>query len=111
MEQRIYFGDKNNNMENGIGTYGARPYYDEEVQDYVYGHRYAGQFKNNNATGIGVKSWMAENLDDPSEGEVYCGEFLNNKRHGMGYWRKPSGATYIGNFENGNIYGHVECRK
>mgnify|MGYP001285651294 CR=1 FL=1 len=80
---RNYIGDYVDGNEHGIGMYEAR------IRNKIPLHKYAGQFNNNKAEGIGVKSY--------SNGkEIYCGGYKNNERNGLGYWKLPSGAIFVG---------------
>ena len=87
---RTYIGDYLGEKEHGVGMY--------EVHDT--GQKYAGQFNENKAEGIGVKTWCFNANPDPSIIEIYCGQYINNKRHGIGFWRFPTGASFIGEFRD-----------
>ena len=90
---RNYIGDYVDGKEHGIGMYETRISYDTKQDIYEPLHRYVGQFDNNKAEGIGIKSYY--------EGkEIYCGEYKNDKRNGIGYWKYPSGAIFVGEHKN-----------
>ncbi|MBI1250849.1 MAG: TIR domain-containing protein [Alphaproteobacteria bacterium] len=86
------------------------------------GHRYEGEFKNNNREGLGVFYWhggtsdgdlyaggfhagdssgsgvhnFAQNENNKAGSLRYEGEWLNDKRHGYGVYTWRSGALYLG---------------
>ena len=82
-EDRSYVGNYLNGKEHGIGMQISR---NGE-------HKCASEFKHNNVHGIGIKLYNKQN-------EIYCGEYKNNKRNGVGYWKLPTGAIFVGNYEN-----------
>ena len=83
---RNYIGDYVDGNEHGIGTYESR------IIDNIPNHKYAGQFNDNKAEGIGIKLY--------GHGGKYCGGYKNNKPHGLGYWKLPSGAIFIGEYKD-----------
>jgi len=84
---RNYIGDYVDGNEHGIGMYEAR------IRNNTPLQRYAGQFNDNKAEGIGIKLYDKGN-------EIYCGEFKNNKRNGLGYWKLPTGAIFVGEYKD-----------
>ena len=84
---RNYVGDHVGGREHGVGMYETRFIYKTPL------HRYAGQFNDNKAEGIGIK------LYDEGK-EIYCGEYKNNERNGSGYWKLRTGATFVGEFKD-----------
>jgi hypothetical protein len=89
--KRNYTGDYVDGKEHGIGMYESK-----FNSNGVPTHRYAGQFNNNKAEGIGIKTYVKE---------MYCGEFKNNERNGIGYWILPTNASFIGEHKNAIIDG------
>ena len=87
---KIYDVDGN---EYGIGMYETRIFYNTKQDIYELSHRYVGQFKDNKAEGIGIKTYFEGN-------EIYCGEYKNDERNGLGYWKYPSGAIFVGEHKN-----------
>ena len=85
---RTYLGNYLNGKEHGIGFYKSRG----------GTQLFAGEFVENNATGLGIKLYVNENNTLTYDGK-YCGEYKNNKRHGVGCWQFNN-ISFIGNFEN-----------
>jgi hypothetical protein len=82
---RVYIGDYVDGNEHGIGMYESRI-----INKTFPAHRYAGQFNDNKAEGIGVKLY--------GHGGKYCGEYKNNERYGLGYWKYSTGAIFVGEY-------------
>jgi len=82
-DKRNYIGEYVDGNEHGIGMYESR------IINNTPHHRYAGQFNDNKAEGIGIKSYKGSE-------EIYCGEYKNNERNGVGYWKLSSGAIFVG---------------
>jgi len=84
--QRKYIGDYVDGKEHGIGMYTSR-------HDY---HKYAGQFNEDRAEGIGIKIYE----NGANRAEIYCGQYKNNERNGPGYFKLSTGASFLGEFKN-----------
>ena len=89
---RNYIGDYVDGNEHGIGMYETSTFYNNKKNIYEPFQRYVGQFNNNKAEGIGIKTYSQRN-------EIYCGEWKDNERNGLGYW-KGSGATFVGEYKD-----------
>lgn len=61
---------------------------------------YSGNWKNDNAHGYGVKTWVS--------GNKYEGEWLNGSRHGYGVYTWLDDDIYEGGFKNGLKHG--DCK-
>ena len=57
------------------------------------GHKYEGEFKNNEINGMGIFTW--------NNGETYEGEMTNGKMNGYGKYTYTTGQIYEGNYVNG----------
>lgn len=61
---------------------------------------YSGNWKNDNAHGYGVETWV--------NGDKYEGEWLNGSRHGYGVYTWLDDDIYEGGFKNGLKHG--DCK-
>lgn len=103
-------------MQNGKGTY----------IDRFHKVCYSGQWKNNDANGIGTiqnyftgtkfigqfcKSEMVRGTMTWETGAEYIGEFSSNEMDGIGQYTWPNGTIYLGNFKEGKLNGVGTVKK
>ena len=82
--KKIYYkGDFWNNMMHGYGN----------ISFLIEGHKYEGQFKNNNIEGWGAFFWK--------NGDRYEGQVKDGKIHGKGKYYYKNGNVFEGVFVNG----------
>ena len=105
----LYVGDFVENKKNGEGELSTNKiYYKGDFEDdkfskngildfLIEGHRYEGEFKDNEITGMGIFKWKG--------GDIYEGSFLKGNMHGYGKYISVTGQSYEGNYVNGKKHG------
>ena len=121
----IYFGEYENNIPKGFGSYKSIEYkkegYWEKYRLNGIGYEiwedlsfYQGNYERNKKNGIGVYRWPDQTIyqgewkDNQITGtgilyyndkRIYCGELLNGNMHGFGVFTWPNSQKYIGYFK------------
>ena len=62
---------------------------------WVNGHVYAGEWVNNERTGMDIYTWV--------NGDVYKGEWVNDKLHGRGTFARDNGDVYRQQYDFGEL--------
>jgi basic membrane protein A len=75
------------------GEFKNNDYNGQGTQTFPDGHKYVGQFKDGNRNGQGTAIFP--------DGRKYVGEFKDNKRNGQGTLTFPSGEKYVGQYKDG----------
>ncbi|MCK9436265.1 MAG: hypothetical protein M0Q12_03535 [Synergistaceae bacterium] len=92
------------NKESLNGTYSGNWKNDNAhgygVKTWVSGNKYEGEWLNGSQHGYGVKTWV--------NGDKYEGEWLNGSRHGYGVYTWLDADIYEGGWKNGLKHG--DCK-
>lgn len=129
-----YIGDFVNNKKEGQGelitdkVHYKGDFKNDKIQGYgsitflKEGHKYEGQFDNNELNGKGIFYWKNGDVYEGdvrngkmngigkytyANGEVYVGSYIDGVKQGSGTALSKSGMTYKGNFIGGSLNGEV----
>ena len=92
--QREGYGELHTNRIHYIGGFKDDQLYGNGVIEFIKeGHKYEGEFKNNEINGRGIFRWK--------NGDIYEGEMTNGKMNGHGTYKYSNGHIYDGDYIDG----------